>query len=164
MELLSKGTILSVADTNDGEYKRLYGLKSTPDMGGDTESVDVTNLSDTSKRSIAGLADPGDMEFGFYVNQTDDSQKEQDALYDNYLYLRQKQIEGKELWFKLEYPDGFGFMWRGSVSVKRGGAEVGAALAFTLKTRASSEMTDIMPQEATAAASEPAEPAEPTEE
>lgn len=160
MELLSKGTILSVAEQKDGEYKRLYGLKSTPDMGGDTESVDVTNLSDASKRSIAGLADPGDMEFGFYVNQKDESQEDQDAVYENYQYLRQKQMEGKELWFKLTYPDDYGFAWRGSVSVKRGGAEVGAALAFTLKTRASSEMTDITPQEATAAASEPAEPTE----
>ena len=52
MELLSKGTKLQYADTKAGTFKTLYGLQSTPDMGGDPEKVDVTNLADGAKRYI----------------------------------------------------------------------------------------------------------------
>ena len=51
MELLSKGTKLQYADTKAGTFKTLYGLQSTPDMGGDPEKVDVTNLADGAKNN-----------------------------------------------------------------------------------------------------------------
>lgn len=145
MEFLSKDTILSVSETATGVFKQLYGMNSTPDMGGDTDSVEITNLSDGSKRYIDGLKDPGDMEFGFYVNTKDESQTDVDKAYDAYKTLREYQNAGKKVYYKLVYPDGYGFAWRGSVSVKRGGAEVGSALSFTLTTRASTDITDITP-------------------
>lgn len=146
MELISKGTTLSVCETASGTFKTLYGMNSTPDMGGDTESVEVTNLSDGSKRYIDGIRDFGDMEFGFYVNNKDDSQTTASEVYDAYKTLREYQLANTQVYFKLMYPDGFGFTWRGSVSVKRSGAEVGGALSFTLTTRASSEIEDITPE------------------
>lgn len=145
MELISKGTTLSVSETKEGEYNLLYGLNSTPDMGGDTESVDITNLSDGTKRYIEGLKDYGDMEFGFYVNKKDDSQKDEKMLYDGYDTMRDYQNSGKQVYYKLTYPDGYGYIWRGSVSVKRGGAEVGSALTYTVTTRASTEIEDVKP-------------------
>lgn len=146
MEFLSKDTTLSVSEESAGTFKVLYGLNSTPDMGGDTDSVEVTNLSDGSKRYIDGLKDPGDMEFGFYVNAQDESQTDAEKVYDAYETLRGYQNAGTQVYFKLVYPDGYGFSWRGSVSVKRGGAEVGSALSFTLTTRASTEIEDITPE------------------
>ena len=52
MEILSKGTKLAYATSKAGSYSVLYGLQSTPDMGGDPEKVDVTNLNDGAKRYI----------------------------------------------------------------------------------------------------------------
>lgn len=145
MELISKGTTLSVSETGNGAYKELYGLNSTPDMGGDVESVDITNLSDGVKRYIDGLKDFGDMEFGFYLNKKDASQEDEGRLYDAFSTLRDYQTGGEQVYFKLMYPDGYGYTWRGSVSVKRGGAEVGSVLSFTLTTRTSTEIEDVKP-------------------
>ena len=67
MELLSKGTKLQYADTKAGTYKTLYGLQSTPDMGGDPEKVDVTNLADGAKRYIPGVKDYGDLDSRSFI-------------------------------------------------------------------------------------------------
>ena len=49
MELISSGTKFYL------NGQSLYGLKSTPDMGGTRERREVTNLLDTARRYIGGL-------------------------------------------------------------------------------------------------------------
>ena len=65
MELLSSGTAYYLNGQN------LYGLKSTPELGGTREKREVTNLLDTAHRYIAGLYKYDDLVFDFYYNSAD---------------------------------------------------------------------------------------------
>ena len=144
MELLSKGTKLQYADTKTGTFKTLYGLQSTPDMGGDPEKVDVTNLADGSKRYIPGVKDYGDLDFTFFYNDDDDNPAVSEAdVAAAYSTLRALQTSNATVWFKLLYPDGTGFLWSSKVSVKRSAAEVNAALKFTLRSTPLTELEDV---------------------
>lgn len=144
MELLSKGTKLQYADTKAGTYKTLYGLQSTPDMGGDPEKVDVTNLADGSKRYIPGVKDYGDLDFTFFYNDDDDNPAVSEAdVSTSYSTLRALQKSNSTAWFKLLYPDGTGYQWSSKVSVKRSAAEVNAALKFTLRSTPLTELEDV---------------------
>ncbi len=144
MELLSKGTKIQYADTKAGAYKTLYGLQSTPDMGGDPEKVDVTNLADGSKRYIPGVKDYGDLDFTFFYNDEDENPAVSEAdVAAAYSTLRALQTSNAAVWFKLLYPDGTGFLWSSKVSVKRSAAEVNAALKFTLRSTPLTELEDV---------------------
>ena len=144
MELLSKGTKLQYADTKTGTYKTLYGLQSTPDMGGDPEKVDVTNLADGSKRYIPGVKDYGDLDFTFFYNDEDENPAVSEAdVAAAYSTLRALQTANTTVWFKLIYPDNTGYQWSSKVSVKRSAAEVNAALKFTLRSTPLTELEDV---------------------
>ena len=67
MELITSGTKFYLNGQN------LYGLKSTPDMGGAREKKQVTNLLDTAHRYIAGLYKYDELTFGFYYNSDSDN-------------------------------------------------------------------------------------------
>ena len=67
MELITSGTKFYLNGMN------LYGLKSTPDMGGSREKKQVTNLLDTAHRYIAGLYKYDELTFGFYYNSDSDN-------------------------------------------------------------------------------------------
>lgn len=146
MELLSKGTKLMYSATSEGTYKALYGLSTTPEMGGTSEKVDVTNLNDANRRYIKGVKDLGDLEFGFFYNDADDNAnvtvEEVAAAYST---LRAFDVAGTDIFFKLVYPDGTGFSWKGTVTVKRDSAAVNGALSFKLVTTVLTELKDISP-------------------
>ena len=65
MELLSSGTAFYLNGQN------LYGLKSTPVLGGTREKKEITNLLDTAHRYIAGLYKYDDLTFDFYYNSSE---------------------------------------------------------------------------------------------
>ncbi|WP_162001059.1 phage tail tube protein [Akkermansia muciniphila] len=126
------------------KWRKLYGLNEVPDVGGDAEKIDVTNLEDKNKRSIDGIVDYGELEFKFYLNKETKSDTADSAqIMESYAVLRAMQLAGKTPNFRLVYPDGTGHQWQGSVNVIRSGVGVNAALAFTLKTSIMSEMQDI---------------------
>ncbi len=143
MEYSSQGTALCASETKEGTFKKLYGFYQFPDMGGDTDKLDVTNFNDKNKRTIdSKLADYGSLQFNFYYNrESADDASETDVL-ETYKYLKTAQSGGKSLWFKLTYPDGSYNRWKGGVSVKRTGAGVAEALKFTLTTTVESEMEE----------------------
>lgn len=146
-ELLSKGIHLDVCEDIAAElvkWRKLYGLSEVPDIGGDPEKIEVTNLEDSNVRYINGIADFGDLEFTFFYNREDTADAEGSAqVKESYAVLRAYQLAGKSLYYRLIYPDGTGHQWRGSVNVKRTGVAVNEALSFILATSLESEMTDI---------------------
>ncbi|MGN0595777.1 MAG: phage tail tube protein [Ruminiclostridium sp.] len=144
MELLSKGTKLAYATAKAGSFTVLYGLQSTPDMGGDPEKVDVTNLNDGVRRYIKGVKEYGDLDFTFYYNDDKENPNVGESeVAASYSTLRAFDKAGTDVWFKLTYPDGTGFLWNGSVSVKRSAAEVNGALKFTLRTTPKTDFEDV---------------------
>ena len=153
MELLSLGIKLEVSeDLTDSPttWRNLYGLSEVPNMGGEKEKVDVTNLADKNKRYIDGITDFGDLEFKFFYNK----EKEEDAedsteVKESYAVLRAYELAKTPLTFRLTYPDKTGHQWQGTASVRRNSAGVNAALEFTLISTVSSEMKDVTVAEST---------------
>lgn len=143
-EFNSKGTILSVAlvpQSGDPAYKKLYGLFTVPEMGGTPEQIDVTNLEDSHKRSILGIQDTGTLDFEFYA--TEDETDTTAQIRDTWNILRGYQSAGDTMMWKLEYPDGEGFTWKGKCSLRRQSVGVNSAIKFTLTVGLETELTDI---------------------
>jgi len=143
-EFNSKGTILSVApvpQSGDPAYKKLYGLFTVPEMGGTPEQIDVTNLEDSHKRSILGIQDTGTLDFEFYA--TEDEEDTTAQIRDTWNILRGYQSAGDTMMWKLEYPDGEGFTWKGKCSLRRQSVGVNSAIKFTLTVGLETELTDI---------------------
>ena len=143
-EFNSKGTILSVApvpQSGDPAYKKLYGLFTVPEMGGTPEQIDVTNLEDSHKRSILGIQDTGTLDFEFYA--TEDETDTTAQIRDTWNILRGYQSAGDTMMWKLEYPDGEGFTWKGKCSLRRQSVGVNSAIKFTLTGGLETELTDI---------------------
>lgn len=143
-EFNSKGTILSVATvptTGDPTYKKLYGLFNVPEMGGTPERIDVTNLEDGQKRSILGIQDAGTIDFEFYATMDEIDTAAQ--VRDTWNILRGYQTAGTMLMWKLEYPDGEGFTWQGTCSVRRQQTGVNTAIKFTLSVGTDTPLADL---------------------
>lgn len=117
--LLSKGTTLSYK-SGGASFTALPGLQSTPEVGGDPEQVEVTDLSDSKKRYIKGLQDVDALEFGF--------------LYDAATFSTLENLANSDAVcdFELKFPDNSKFTFRGKVNTKMGAAEVNGALVYTL--------------------------------
>ena len=144
-EFNSKGTILSVATVPSGSaepsYKKLYGLFTVPEMGGTPELIDVTNLEDSIKRNILGIQDTGTLDFEFYATEGETDTTEQ--VRDTWNILRGYQTADTLLMWKLEYPDGEGFTWKGKCSVRRQSVGVNQAIRFTLTVGLDTSLEDL---------------------
>ena len=143
-EFNSKGTILSIAtvpQSGDPSYKKLYGLYTVPEMGGTPEMLDVTNLEDAIKRSILGLQDVGTMDFEFYA--TEDETDTSSQIRDTWNTLATYEAAGDTLMWKLEYPDGEGYTWKGKCSLRRQAVAVNEPIKFTLTTSLETALTPV---------------------
>lgn len=107
IELSSAGVSLQYAvETKAGErpitgYKKISGIKSTPDLNPEASSLDVTDLSDTEwKRYIAGLKDPGGS-LAFGANNTEQFQTDWETLVDEY---ETAKAGGLGMWFAIVVP------------------------------------------------------------
>ena len=116
-ELISAGLSFKMDETE------LTGLLSTPDLGqGEKEKIEVTDLSDHSRRYINGLADtPDSWEFEFQYQSAADS-----AFYKLKAAMDDNQVHQ----FAIEFTDGLKFAFGAYVSVTLNGAAVGEALKF----------------------------------
>lgn len=137
-EFSTKGTYLQAKKAGEGTWKTCYGLYNTPDMGGNKEKIDVTNLMDSHKRTIDGIADYGSLQFDFYdvKGETDTTA----AIKQTYIAMRAWEVAGDEVEFRLVYPDNTGFEWSGTVSTSRDAAAVNSAMKFKVYTTLSSVM------------------------
>lgn len=141
MEFSTKGTKLEVKAAGESTWKEAYGLYNTPDMGGNKEKIDVTNLSDSHKRTIDGIADYGSLQFDFY-----DTKGESDTsamIKKTYAAFRGWELAGTEVAFKLTYPDGSGFNWTGTVSTVKDAAAVNNAMKFKVYSSLTGTMSDF---------------------
>lgn len=82
-------------------YKKITGIKSTPDLNPEASSLDVTDLSDTEwKRYIGGLKDPGGA-LAFGANNTEAFQTDWAALVEEY---NNAKTSGLGMWFAIVIP------------------------------------------------------------
>lgn len=127
MELLSSGTAFYLNGQN------LYGLKSTPDIGGTREKKEVTNLLDTAHRYIAGLAKYDDMTFDFYYNSSDANPNVSSAqVAGAFRAARAAEVSGASVAQKVVFPDGTYFTWTGQVATKVKKMDVDGVMEFSI--------------------------------
>lgn len=107
IELSSAGvTVQWAVETEAGVmptsgYTKINGIKSTPDLNPETDSLEVTDLSDTEwKRYIGGLKDVGgDLAFG--ANNSEQFQEDWNNLYETY---QTSAASGLGMWFAIVIP------------------------------------------------------------
>lgn len=116
--LLSKGITLSYKGDN-GKFVTLPNLQEIAEIGNNApEKIDVTTLSDDTKKSIAGLADTAqDLPFKF--------------LYEKAEFEAVIALNGSKMWL-VTLPDGMKAYFNATPSVKIAGAGVSAPVTYTL--------------------------------
>lgn len=123
--MISKGIKLSYKK-DSSQFVDLTDLQEIPDLGGTTESIEITTLSDAAHRYEEGLISYGDtLAFKFLYA------KEQFSALD---------ALDKECEWKVTLPDNSACTFSGKGSVKLDGVGVNAALTYTLNIKPNSEM------------------------
>ena len=127
MELLSSGTAYYLNGQN------LYGLRSTPELGGTREKKEVTNLLDTAHRYIAGLYKYDDLTFDFYYNSSETNPNVtagQTAA--AFATARAVELSGASVPQRVVFPDGTYFSWSGQVATKVKKMDADGVMEFSI--------------------------------
>lgn len=120
MAVISKGIKLFYGETE------LSNLQEIAELGGDTESIEITTLADAAHTYTDGIKNYGDsLAFKF--------------LYEKEQFVELNGLKGAQQW-KVELPDGATCTFGGTCSVKLDGVGVNAALTYTLSIKPNSEM------------------------
>ena len=120
MATISKGIKLF-----KGEVE-LTNLQEIPELGGDTEAIEITTLADAAHMYTDGIKNYGDsLAFKF--------------LYEEAQFTTLNNATGSQEW-KVQLPEGETCSFSGTCSVKLDGVGVNAALTYTLAIKPNSEM------------------------
>lgn len=120
MATISKGISLFHGETE------LTNLQEIPDLGGDTDAVEITTLADGAHVYTDGIKNYGDsLAFKF--------------LYEKAQFTTLNALKDSESW-KVKLPDGSNCSFTGTCSVKLDGVGVNSALTYTLAIKPDSEM------------------------
>jgi hypothetical protein len=120
MAVISEGIKLYKGD------KALTNLQEIADLGGTTESIEITTLADSAHMYTNGIKNYGDsLDFKF--------------LYEKEQFIDLNGAEGSQTW-KVELPDSSTCSFSGSCSVKLDAVGVNAALTYTLSIKPDSAM------------------------
>jgi hypothetical protein len=134
MAIISKGIKLSYKrqSPDGGEFKSLDDLYEIPELGGDVDKIEVTNLESEAHAYINGIRNYGDtVSFKFYYEK--EQFKELAGLVD------ENKIPVVCDW-KVELPDATTCTFSGAPTVKLDGASYNVALTYSLNIAPSSEM------------------------
>ena len=126
MAVISKGIKLSYKSGTGSTYTELTNLQEIPDLGGETESIEITTLADGAHTYTDGIKNYGDS-LGFKF------------LYDSTQFAALNALSGNVSW-KVELPDSKACTFSGTCSVKLDGVGVNAALTYTLSIKPNTEM------------------------
>lgn len=116
-------TKLSYKTGSVSAFTEIPYLMELPELGGAPEKIDVTTLSDTSKKYIPGIKDYGDLVFKFLYENKDTT--------SNYRVLKGLDEDGTTATFKIDYPDGTSHQFDAIPSVKLDAGAINGALTFS---------------------------------
>ena len=124
MAVISKGITLSYK-ADGASFIELTNLQEIPELGGDSEAIEITTLADAAHMYCDGIKNYGDsLAFKF--------------LYEKAQFTTLNGL-GEAEW-KVELPDGASCSFGGTCSVKLDGVGVNAALTYTLSVKPNTEM------------------------
>ena len=123
MAVISKGITLSYKVVGaEGGLKELTDLQEIPELGGDTESIEITTLADSAHIFTDGLENYGDsLAFKF--------------LYDAEQFMELVNLKGTKTEWVVTFPEGESCEFNGTCSVKLDGVGVNAVLTYTLNIK-----------------------------
>ena len=126
MATISKGITLGYKNGSSSSFVDLTNLQEIPELGGETEAIEITTLADAAHKYTDGIKNYGD------------------SLAFTFLYEKEQfttlQSLGEVTW-KVTLPDGTTCSFNGNGSVKLAGVGVNAALTYTLSIKPTSDMT-----------------------
>lgn len=123
---ISKGITLSYKAGEATEYTALTDLQEIPDMGGNSEAIEITTLDDAAHMYTDGILDYGDsLDFNFLYNKTQ--------------FTTLNALTGSVSW-KVTLPDSSTCSFSGTSSVKLSGVGVNEALTYVLAIKPDSAM------------------------
>jgi hypothetical protein len=127
MAVISKGIKLSYKTGAEAStYNDLDNLQEIPDIGGDTEAIEITTLADAAHMYTDGIKNYGDsLEFKF--------------LYESEQFDTLNALTDSIGW-KVTLPDNTACTFSGSCSVKLNGIGVNDVLTYILAIKPDSEM------------------------
>ncbi|MFT8584822.1 phage tail tube protein [Liquorilactobacillus hordei] len=117
--LVATGTKLEMS-ADGTAFTEIAGIKTIPDIGADPETVDVTDLADTKKKSVAGIENTQNLALACVYKG------------ENFTDLIAKSGDGKQYHWKVTYPDGMTATFQGSFTIKIGNVAVNGAMDFTI--------------------------------
>lgn len=130
MAVISKGITLSYTSATEPtstDWVALTNLQEIPELGGSTETIEITTLADAAHVYTDGIKNYGDsLDFKF--------------LYEAAQFQDLNTNVAGIIGWKVELPDGTTCQFGGSHSVKLDGVGVNAVLTYTLSIRPNSEM------------------------
>lgn len=125
MAVISKGIYL-MYQVGEESPVDLTNLMEIPELGGDTEAIEITTLADAAHMYTDGIKNYGDsLAFKF--------------LYDTDQFELLQGVTADAKWI-VTLPDGTECSFDGTCSVKLDGVGVNAALTYTLNIKPTSEM------------------------
>lgn len=126
MAVISKGITLGYKAGEASSYTLLSNLQEIPELGGESEAIEITTLADAAHMYTDGILNYGDsLVFKF--------------LYDGTQFEALQALEGANGW-QVTLPDNATCTFTGTSSVKLDGVGVNAALTYTLSIKPKSEM------------------------
>ena len=126
--VISKGIKLSYKTSAEpSTYTDLTDLQEIPDLGGESEAIEITTLDDAAHMYTDGILNYGDsLSFKF--------------LYKKTQFNTLTGLDGSISW-KVTLPDSTSCTFTGTSSVKLDAVGVNNALTYTLAIKPDSEMT-----------------------
>ena len=126
--VISKGIKLAYkASASASTYTDLTDLQEIPDLGGESEAIEITTLDDAAHMYTDGILNYGDsLSFKF--------------LYKKTQFNTLTGLDGSISW-RVTLPDNTACTFTGTSSVKLDAVGVNNALTYTLAIKPDSEMT-----------------------
>lgn len=120
MAVISKGITLAYGENV------LTNLQEIPELGGDTEAIEITTLADAAHMYTDGILNYGDsLAFKF--------------LYEEEQFTTLNGLKESQNWI-VTLPDGATCTFGGTCSVKLDGVGINTALTYTLAIKPNTEM------------------------
>lgn len=147
IQIATMGTKLEVRTSSEGNYVRLYGLASTPDFGGEPNTIDSTTLDNTEyETNVLGLQPSNVLSYEFnmmaLIKQTD---KEGNEVQHNLTYIKNIVDNKTNAHWKLTKASGVTFEYDAIAKLQFNADEQSAIEKFTMFHSLKSRITVTVP-------------------
>ena len=119
------GSKLEYSATENGSYTQIYGLKTTPDIGGTPNTIDTTDLDNTQfETAIKGLQPA--QQYDFEYNCEDPSMEA------NIKLVKDLKDAGTKAYWKYTLSNGIVISFQSDVAYTINGGSSGDLIGFTM--------------------------------